>query len=365
MKKAAIVIADIQLGGGQRSALNFASALSTDHEVTLIVFNTAEQQYEVSYRLVNIECPDKFNVLRKAYNVLKRAFKLRRHFKAEKYDYIFSFMETANFPTVIASSKSILSVHCNPHELNSYESFLARALYPRAQHIVAVSEDVATILREEYKLKKVSRIYNLVPFEDVQREGVDAHQHDKPYLVALGRLSEVKRLDILLEAYSKSSLKQECDLLIVGEGEQRKALEAQIQSLGLQEKVVLTGSQSNPFAYLKGAEFLVLSSRTEAFPMVLIEALVLSCPVVATDCPTGPREIVIENENGLLVENENAEALSAAMDKLYSDKQLLSHCRENSLSSVQHLAADKVVKEWLALADQKSQKPVAEIIHES
>jgi len=249
MKKSAIVIADIQLGGGQRSALNLANALSKDHEVTLIVFHTVDQQYEVPYRLVNIECPDKFNVVGKAYNVLKRAYKLRRHFQAEQYDYIFGFMETANFPTAIASSKSILSVHCNPHEL--------------------------------------------------------------------------------------------------------------------EEKVTLTGSQANPFTYLKGAEFLVLSSRTEAFPMVLIESLVLSCPVVATDCPTGPREIVIENENGLLVENQNADALSAAMDRLYSDKQLLAHCRGNALSSVQHLAADKVVKEWLAVDTQNKPSPSEGLLQES
>jgi len=360
-----LTIADIQLGGGQRSALNLASALSKDHEVSLIVFHTVDQQYEVPYRLVNIECPDKFNVLAKAYNVLKRAFKLRRHFNAEKYDFIFGFMETANFPTVLASSKSILSVHCNPHELSSYESILARTLYPRAQHVVAVSEDVAAILREDYKLKKVSRIYNLVSFEEVQREGATSYQHGKPYLVALGRLSEVKRLDILIEAYSKSTLKQTCDLLIVGEGEERQSLETQIKTLGLQDKVVLTGSQSNPFKYLKGAEFLVLSSRTEAFPMVLIESLVLSCPVVATDCPTGPREIVIENENGLLVENENADALSAAMDKLYSDKALLSYCRDNALNSVQHLAADKVVKEWLAFGEARPTRPEDALLQES
>jgi len=365
MKKAAIVIADIQLGGGQRSALNLASALSKDHEVTLIVFHTVDQQYEVPYRLVNIECPDKFNVIGKAYNVLKRAFKLRQHFKAEQYDYIYGFMETANFPTAIASSESILSVHCNPRELSSYESILARALYPRAQHIVAVSEDVATILRDEYKLKKVSRIYNLVSFDEVQQEGAAAYQHDKPYLVALGRLSEVKRLDILVEAYSKSALQNECDLLIVGEGEERASLESQIQTLGLQDKVTLTGSQSNPFQYLKGAEFLVLSSRTEAFPMVLIESLVLSCPVVATDCPTGPREIVVSCENGLLVENENVDALSAAMDRLYGDEKLLTYCRENALNSVQHLAADKVVEEWLALGRKDSPRLASGVLQES
>lgn len=365
MKKAAIVIADIQLGGGQRSALNLASALAKDHEVTLIVFHTVDQQYEVPYRLVNIECPDKLNVFGKAYNVAKRAFKLRQHFKAENYDFIFGFMETANFPTVIASSKAILSVHCNPHELNTYESMLASVLYPRAQHVVAVSEDVATILRDEYKLKKVSRIYNLVSFDEVQKEGAVAYKHDKPYLIALGRLSEVKRLDILIEAYSKSTLQNECDLLIVGEGDERASLESQIQTLGLQDKVTLTGSQANPFQYLKGAEFLVLSSRTEAFPMVLIESLVLSCPVVATDCPTGPREIVISGENGLLVENENADALSAAMDRLYGDEKLLTYCRENALNSVQHLAAGKVVEEWLALGIEDSPQSIEAMLQGS
>ena len=359
MKKAAIVIADIQLGGGQRAALNLASALSVDHEVSLIVFHTVDQQYEVPYRLISIECPDKTNVIGKAYNVLKRAYKLRRHFKAENYDYIFGFMETANFPTVIASSGAILSVHCNPHELNTYETILSRVLYPRAKHVVAVSEDVADILRADFKLKKVSRIYNLVSFEDVQKEGAVAYDHKKPFIIALGRLSEVKRLDLLIEAYAQSNLQQECDLVIVGEGEERASLENQIKTLELENKVFMNGAQSNPFEYLKGAEFLVLSSRTEAFPMVLIEALALSCPVVATDCPTGPREIVKNDVNGLLVENENSGALSTAMDKLYSDKQLLESCRSNALGSVQHLSAEKLVKEWLALGDQKSHQPAA------
>ena len=211
----------------------------------------------------------------------------------------------------------------------------------------------------------MSRIYNLVSFDQVQEAGAEPYKHDKPYIVALGRLSEVKRLDILVEAYSRSRIKNDCDLLLVGEGEERASLEALIDNLGMKDKITLTGSQSNPFTYLKGAEFLVLSSRTEAFPMVLIESLVLSTPVVATDCPTGPREIVIENENGLLVENENAEALTASMDQFYYNKELFWHCRANAFDSVQHLAADKVVKEWLALGDDLPEKPVEAVLQES
>ncbi|RVU83284.1 glycosyltransferase [Leucothrix sargassi] len=351
MKKIAIVISDLVLGGGQRSALNLAAALSKDHDVSVIVFQDSYRQYDVPCRIINIECPDKENVFSKALNIIKRTWRLKKVFKAEQFDFIFSFMESANFVTSLACKKAILSVHCNPHELNSYESMLMRITYPRAKHIVAVSEDVATLLREDFNMQNVSRIYNLVSFTDIQKQGETPYQHKRPFIVALGRLNEVKRLDLLVAAYAESALKDHCDLLLIGEGEKRPELEAQIASLSLEDKVILTGVRANPFEYLASAEFLVLSSRTEAFPMVLIEALALSCPVVATDCPTGPREIVIDGENGLLVENGNQSELTAAMDRLFEDKALLAECRANALSSVDHLSADHVTKEWLALGD--------------
>ena len=353
MKKIAIVIADLVLGGGQRSALNLAAALSENHDVTVLVFQDSYRQYTVPCKLVNLECPDQDSTIKKAFNVFKRAYRLKKHFKAEQYDYIFSFMESANFPVAMVAPEAILSVHCNPHEIGTYETWLMRRTYPRAKHIIAVSEDVATILREDYGMKKVSRIYNLVSFDDIKQQASEVYEHQRPYIVALGRLADVKRLDLLVDAYSKSTLQEGCDLLLIGEGEMRFALEQQIEDLGLTDKVILTGSQSNPFSYLNNAEFLVLSSRTEAFPMVLIESLVLSCPVVATDCPTGPREIVLDGENGLLVENGSQPELTKAMDRLYSDKELLQNCREHAFDSVQHLSAHKVVKEWLALGEKE------------
>jgi len=349
MKNVAIVIADLVLGGGQRSALNLANALSKDHVVTVIVFQDNFRQYKVPCKLVNLDCPDQDTTLRKAYNVLKRTWRLKRNFNINKYDYIFGFMESANFPTALAAPEAFLSVHCNPHELNKYESLMLRLTYPRASHIIAVSEDVATILRDDFGLERVTRIYNLVSFDDIKRQAVESYTHSRPYIVALGRLAEVKCLDLLINAYANSQMQTECDLLLIGEGEMRESLEAQIKSLSLEDKVILVGSQENPFKYLKNAELLALSSRTEAFPMVLIESLVLSCPVIATDCPTGPREIIIDGENGLLVENDNEEVLTAALDRLYFDKELLSRCREFAFDSVQHLSDERVVKEWLAL----------------
>jgi hypothetical protein len=150
MKKIAIVIADLVLGGGQRSALNLASALSKNHVVTVLVFQDNFRQYEVPCELVNLDCPDQSSFLKKAFNVLKRTWRLKRNFSANNYDHIFSFMESANFPKALAAPNALLSVHCNPHELNRYEALLLRLTYPGAKHVIAVSEDVATILRNNF-----------------------------------------------------------------------------------------------------------------------------------------------------------------------------------------------------------------------
>ena len=83
--------------------------------------------------------------------------------------------------------------------------------------------------------------------------------------------------------------------------------------------------------------------------MVLIEALALQCPVVATDCPTGPREIVEDSVNGLLVENENTEAFSKAIDQLFYDDVLLAKFKDNAIASIQHLSGETISKQWLGL----------------
>jgi len=300
MKKIAIVIADLDLGGGQRVAINLANALAKTNHVSIIIFHDEEIHYQAP-------------------------------------------------GTAMVFKKAALSVHCNPRELSFFESILVRMTYPRVKNVIAVSEDVASILRSDYGLKNVSRIYNPVDAEDVQAEVDKPFEHPKPYIVALGRFHEVKRYDLLIDAYAKSKMKDDCDLIIVGDGELRDSLENQDNNLRLYGKVHFAGTQSNPFPYLAGAEFLTLSSRTEAFPMVLIEALALECPVVATDCPTGPREIVKHNENGLLVENENVDAFSEALDTLYYNDVMRRKFKKNAIASIQHLSGDVIADEWLSL----------------
>ncbi|RTZ64981.1 MAG: hypothetical protein DSZ29_04820 [Aquificaceae bacterium] len=350
MKKIALVIADLDLGGGQRVAINLADALAKKHDVSILIFQDQHIHYQPSGKIVHLQCPEKKSILGKVFNVFKRSYTLRKHFKQAQYDHIYSFMETANFPTAIASREAILSVHCNPRKLLSFfEKVLLRLTYHRAKQVIAVSDDVADILKEDFSLKHVSRIYNPVDLDAIAKQSKTPYVHHKPYIVALGRLNEVKRFDLLIEAYAKTKAQQQCDLIIVGEGEMRTSLEQQIKALNLTNKVHLAGVKMNPYPYLADAKFLVLSSRTEAFPMVLVEALATKCPVIATDCPTGPREIIKQGENGLLVKNEDATAMTKAIDKLYFDEALQDKMRNNALSSIRHLSGDEIIKQWLIL----------------
>jgi len=291
MKKIAIVIADLDLGGGQRVAINLAKALAKNNQVSIVIFQDDKIHYQTPGELINLNCPEASSLLGKVFTVFKRAKKLKAHIKQAKYDHVYGFMETANFPTAMVCKDAALSVHCNPRELSFSESFLLRMTYHRAKNVIAVADDVATILRDDYGLKNVSRIYNPIDVAEVQSQVDEPFQHPKPFIVALGRFHEVKRYDLLLDAYSNSRMKQDCDLIIVGDGELRDSLENQVNALQLYGKVYFVGTQNNPFPYLASA----------------------------TDCPTGPREIVRHNENGLLVENENTDAFSKAMDTLFYD----------------------------------------------
>lgn len=349
MKKIAIVIADLELGGGQRVAINLANALAKNNEVSFVIFKDAETHYKLPGELIYLDCEEKSNLAGKVYNVFKRAHKLKKLIQKEQFDYVYGFMETANFPTAMVFPNAALSVHCNPREYSFFERLLVKLTYSRVKNIIAVSEDVASILRVDFDLKNVSRIYNPIDVEGTVAQVDEPYQHSKPYIVALGRFHEVKRYDLLINAYAQSKMQADCDLIIVGDGDLRLELEAQVKELKLENKVHFSGTLSNPFPHLAGAKFIALSSRTEAFPMVLIEALALQCPVVATDCPTGPREIVRHGENGLLVENENTEAFSNALDELFYNEKLLEKFRANAVSSIQHLTGEVIAKEWLAL----------------
>ena len=141
------------------------------------------------------------------------------------------------------------------------------------------------------------------------------------YILFFGRLDDdVKNISLLLNAYSKSKLpNQNIKLKILGEGKDLEKLKKQCLELNIVSNVQFSPFNPNPSAIVKSALFTVLTSRYEGFPMSIIEALALGIPVISVDCKSGPNEIIINEFNGLLVENHNPEALANAMNQLFED----------------------------------------------
>jgi glycosyltransferase involved in cell wall biosynthesis len=133
-------------------------------------------------------------------------------------------------------------------------------------------------------------------------------------LIAVGRLQIQKDYPTLLRAFAQVRQKRPVRLLILGEGKERPMLEELIKTLGVEEDVSLPGFVMNPFAYMARASLFVLSSRWEGLPTVLIEAMCCGTPVVSTDCPSGPREILREGQYGQLVPVGEPTALARAIE---------------------------------------------------
>ncbi|MBK1645943.1 glycosyl transferase [Thiocapsa imhoffii] len=198
-----------------------------------------------------------------------------------------------------------------------------RWLYPRAHAIVAVSQGVAddTARITGLPAERITVIHNPVIAHDLFEQAAEPVVHPflspktTPVLVGSGRLTRQKDFPTLLRAFAIVHARRPCRLLILGDGEPgaRAALEALALDLGIQEALSLPGFRPNPYAYLARCDLFVLSSIWEGSPTVLTEALALGIPVVATDCPSGPREITQNGRYGHLVPMEDPEALAAAI----------------------------------------------------
>jgi len=203
---------------------------------------------------------------------------------------------------------------------------IMRLAYPRADQVIAVSEGVRDDLMENFGVHgaKIRVIYNPIDMDRICERALEAPSTNVPqsYIVSAGRLVPSKNFRLLIESYRSSGIDE--SLVILGEGEERRELERLVSRLGLDERVILPGHMQNPYPIVGAARLFVSSSNLEGFPNALIEAMALGCPVVATDCDTGPMEILAGNkrarctevmlaEHGILVPVNSADLLAEAI----------------------------------------------------
>ena len=334
--------------GGLERVFSSVSSLLHDAgcEVSVIVLEDIVA-YRYSGRLINLGHYSKF----------QKYFRLRKELKTNQFDYIIDFrhrinpwMELLFLQYIYAGFKSIYTIHSS--KLDVYltnNKWVAQQILQKVYKVVTVSKGLKEKIKTEYAFSEVIVIPNSVA--SATTEG-DCQERKLPYkyCIAVGRLVSLKQFDQLIEAYAKSNLPTEnIHLVILGDGEEKERLQIQIEQLQLNEFIHLLGFKEQVFCYIQHAEFLVLSSKYEGFSMVILEALSLSTPVVSFDCEAGPRELVQHEYNGLLVDNQNFEALTKALNAIIDNKVLYTFCKSNAKASVIEFSSGTVASKWLHL----------------
>lgn len=350
--KIALIIPSLVKGGAERTVSNLSLALEKQHDVSVVVLDSDNQCYPHGGRLIDLQTPPSAgSAAGRVMTLLKRAWRLKKLFREERFDGVFAFMEAAGAPAVMASRQTIVSVRDAPESLPGFSRLLIRLFYWRANKVVAVAKATEKKLQQQFGLKKTTTIYNMAAVEMAEKLSQEPIDKEQPFILAVGRLAPQKGFDLLIEAYAQSRCKDEIPLLILGEGPEQASLEQLIKDRELSGRVTLYGNSDNPFAFYGKADFFVLSSRHEGFPNILVEALACHCACVAVDCPTGPNEIIVDGENGRLIEPENIPLLAKTLDEVYFVDALKQRFRDRARASVAHLSPEAIAQSWVDLIE--------------
>jgi glycosyltransferase involved in cell wall biosynthesis len=360
LRRLTIFIKSLQGGGAERSTVNLANALAdAGISVDLLIMRANSPSAFRKYisdsvnivELAESSLPAILRILiRKPLSLLyfiRLLFvpgspkpapaipELVRYLRVKKPEVMLTALDYANIAAVAAVQLSGQSVRLVLGQRNQFTKEACnypgwrvkqivptlRYFYQQADAIACVSKGVAADLMNSLDLgaDQVHAIYNVVTTEALLAQASEPLDHpwfqdDKiPVLLAAGKLKQQKDYVTLLEAFSIVVKARDSRLVVLGQGPLKSDLEQLSCRLGLQDKVWFAGFVDNPFKYMRNADLFVLSSIFEGLPGVLIQALACGCPVVSTDCPSGPHEILDGGLYGQLVPIRDAPAMAAAI----------------------------------------------------
>lgn len=333
--KLALYLPSLRGGGAERVMVTLANGIAQRGYAVDLVLAKAEGPYlgdvAENVRVVDL----------RAARVATSLPGLVRYLRRERPVAMLSALSHANVIAVLARRLAGVPVRVVVSERANFSLSKANALswrgrmmghfmrwsYPLAEGVVAVSRGVADDLARSVKLPRdaIDVVYNPVMTNDLIAMSRSEPEHpwfaegQPPVVLGVGRFVFQKDFSTLVRAFARVRANRPVRLLILGEGELRGELESLVRSLDIEKDVALPGFRDNPFPYMRAASVFVLSSAWEGLPNALIQAMACGTPVVSTDCPSGPAEILENGRWGRLVpvgdEIALAEAMAATLDQ--------------------------------------------------
>lgn len=361
--KLLFVLPSLNGGGAERIVCNLMNAIDKNlFEVTLFLFANKGEYWDLINKDINI-CLGTQNIKTNKFNTIIQLYKA-----AKDKDIIIGCMELMpTYMSVIVAKllrkKVIGWVHINLDSIILdkrkvigflHKYLLVKLFYNKLNKIIAVSKG-AKINIENYlynkNLKEVICIYNPIDIKYILQKSLEKPSVDfnnnLPIIMGIGRLERQKNFSLLIKAHKillDQGIKQK--LVILGEGSLKDKLLAEIKELRLNDSVELLGFKKNPYKYLRKADLFVQSSIYEGLPTVLIEALTLGVPVVATDCPDGASEILDKGKYGVLARSNDAEDLSDKIAQILLDRDLYNKYKDKSREAISRFDNKSITKKF-------------------
>jgi glycosyltransferase involved in cell wall biosynthesis len=359
VRRLALVISNLGWGGAQKVLIGMANHWAAqDWKVTLISIDACrfpsyfpiDPAVEVHY----LDVAGSSSVPWRAVIAnVRRVAALRRALARAQPDVVVSFLSSTNVLTLLAARRLglpvIVSERGDPRRqsLSRPWRWLRSLLYPRAFRVVAQTEAALATFRPA-----VRRRGSVLP-NPVARPAA-LRSNDRRTVVGVGHLAPVKGFDLLVEGFARCGPAfSEWRLTIWGLGSQEASLRDLAERHGIADRVCFPGRSRSPQSWIESAGIFVLSSRHEGFPNVLLEAMAHGLPVIAADCPIGgPAAMIDHAVNGLLVPNEDVEALAAALGRMMGDARLRRRLGEAGHASSERYAMPRIMAAWTTLVQE-------------
>ncbi|MDE6845539.1 MAG: glycosyltransferase [Lachnospiraceae bacterium] len=310
MKKLLLIVPSLHQGGLEKVCAATARLMQPYFDVQIAIFDSRSIAYDIKgIPTADLHLPSRPDKIGKVINVIKRGFKLRSLMKREHIDIAYSFGPTANLANIASGGKaekwfgirSYMDMG-NPKQI--------RLFCRCADRVICCSETICREVQEKYRCDKAVTLQNPFDMQEVkalsEREEAELPWSDGRILISMGREDVVKGFWHLIKSFSLVHAKlPDTKLMIIGKGEFLPYREL-AGKLGLDDVVYFTGLKKNPYPYLRKGSLYVLTSYYEGFPNAMVEAMSMGLPVIATDCMTGPREI-LEDKYGILIPNMSPE----------------------------------------------------------
>ena len=363
--KILFLINSLAAGGAERVTVNLSDFWVRQGWDVTVATLTGEQDdfYDMHPRVARISlgtARPSTGVLAALFNNLRSIMAVRRLLKKVKPDVALGVMTASNLHLAIGGlglpGVRIGTEHSHPPrlKLGLIWEWLRRYGYRWLDAVVALTKRTEIWLVEETKAPLVCVIPNPVPWPlpsgSPERSPAELIVRGRRTLMAVGRLVDHKGFDLLILSFARiANSVPMWDLVIVGDGVNRQALEMQLDAAGLRERIHLAGRVGNVQDWYEAADLYVMSSRLEGFPNTLIEAMACGLPAVSYDCETGPADIIRDGIDGVLVPPGNVDALATALQTLMLDETSRLAMSQCAKEVRQRLSLTRVTSDWQAL----------------